>query len=149
MIYLGSDHAGFMLKSRTRKLLDELGSEYVDLGPEKFDAADDYPDYILPVARKVAENRGSRGLIFGGSGQGEAIAANKIKGIRAALYYGGSLDIVMLSRKHNDSNILSLGARFISEKEAVRAVKVWLETEFEGGRHKRRIEKIRLFEDGN
>ncbi len=146
MIYLGSDHAGFKLKESIKELLDKLNIKYKDIGPKKFDCNDDYPDYIIPVARKVAENPGTRGLVFGGSGQGEAIAANKIKGIRAALYYGGSLDIVKLSRLHNDSNILSIGARFVSEKEAIQAVKLWLETGFEGGRHQRRIEKIRKVE---
>ncbi len=141
-IYLGSDHAGFELKNRIKKLLDELGLEYEDVGPDKFNPDDDYPDFIIPVAQKVAENSGSKGIVLGGSGQGEAIAANKIKGIRAALYYGGSLDIIRLSRLHNDSNILSIGARFVNGEEAVTAVKLWLETEFEGGRHQRRIEKI-------
>jgi len=142
-IYLGSDHAGFELKSKIKKLLDELGLKHEDLGPNKYDPDDDYPDFIIPVAQKVAGNSGSRGIVFGGSGQGEVIAANKIKGIRAALYYGGSLDIVKLSRAHNDSNILSIGARFVNKDEAITAVKLWLETEFEAGRHQRRIEKIR------
>lgn len=146
LIYLGSDHAGFELKRKIKKLLDELGLKYEDLGPNKYDTDDDYPDFIIPVAQKVAENSGSRGIVFGGSGQGEAIAANKIKGIRAALYYGGPLDIVKLSRTHNDSNILSLGARFVNENEAIQAVKLWLETEFEDGRHQRRIEKIKNVE---
>lgn len=146
IVYLGSDHAGFELKNKIKKLLDELGLKYEDLGPNKYDTDDDYPDFIIPVAQKVAENSGSRGIVFGGSGQGEAIAANKIKGIRAALYYGGPLDIVKLSRTHNDSNILSLGARFVNENEAIQAVKLWLETEFEGGRHQRRIEKIKNVE---
>lgn len=142
MIYIGADHAGFKLKKRTKQLLDKLGLEYEDVGPEKLDEKDDYPDFIIPVAQKVSGDSKSRGLVFGGSGQGEAIAANKIKGIRAALYYGGSLDIVRLSRAHNDSNILSIGARFVSEKLAVQAVKLWLKTGFEGGRHQRRIDKI-------
>ena len=142
MIYLGSDHAGFELKNRIKKLLEELGLAHEDLGPDKFNPDDDYPDFIRPVAQKVSENSGSKGVVSGGSGQGEAIVANKIKGIRAALYYGGSLDIIKLSRLHNDSNILSMGARFVSEAEATQAVKLWLETQFEGGRHQRRIEKI-------
>jgi len=146
MIYLGSDHAGFKLKESIKELLDKLNIKYKDIGPKKFNENDDYPDFIVPVAKKVAENSGSKGIVFGGSGQGEAIAANKIKGVRAALYYGGSLDIVKLSRLHNNSNILSIGARFVSEKEAIQAVKLWLETGFEGGRHQRRIEKIRKVE---
>ena len=147
VIYLGSDHAGFELKGKIKRLLAELRVTYEDIGPHKFNSEDDYPDFIIPVTRKVVENPGSGGLIFGGSGQGEAIAANKIKGVRAALYYGGPMDIVKLSRTHNNSNILSLGARFVSEEEAVRAVKLWLDTGFEGGRHERRIEKIGLAED--
>jgi ribose 5-phosphate isomerase B len=91
---------------------------------------------------------GNKGIVIGGSGQGEAIAANKVKGVRAAVYYGGSLDIVKLSRTHNDSNILSLGARFLTQEEAIEAIKVWLETPFNNEeRHKRRIKKIRAFEN--
>ena len=146
VIYLGSDHAGFELKERIKTLLAELHVTYEDVGPHKFNSDDDYPDFIIPVARKVAENHDSGGIIFGGSGQGEAIAANKIKDVRAALYYGGSLDIVKLSRRHNDSNILSIGARFVNEKEAIQAVRLWLETDFDGGRHQRRLEKIRKIE---
>ena len=149
MIYLASDHAGFELKEKLKKYLqEELGQETHDMGAFAIDNNDDYPDFIIPTAQKVAEDpERNRGIISGGSGQGEAIAANKVKGIRAAVYYGGSMELVERSRSHNNTNILSLGARFISDKEAKDAVKIWLETEFEGGRHERRINKISEFEN--
>src|SRR3990167_8329213 len=103
----------------------------------------DYPDFIFPVAEKIAKHKNSKGIILGGSGQGEAIAANRVKGIRAAVFYGGNPEIVKLSRTHNNANILSLGARFVTEKEALSAVQLWLETDFsEEERHVRRIKKI-------
>ena len=143
MIYLGADHAGFALKEELKQYLLGLAMEVEDLGAFELNPTDDYPDFIVPVAKKVAESPDqNRGVVFGGSGQGEAIAANKIKGIRAAVYYGGSLDIVKLSRQHNNANILSLGARFLTKEQAIEVVKIWLETTFEGGRHQRRIEKI-------
>ena len=147
MIYLAADHAGFELKNKIKKLLDELRLDYKDIGPNNFDAEDDYPDFIIPVAKKVALSKKNKGIIFGGSGQGEAIVANKIKGIRATVYYGGPIDIVRLSRKHNDANILSLGSRFLKEDEAKKAVKIWLEEEFDADRHQRRIDKIKKVEE--
>ena len=101
---------------------------------------------MIPLAKKVAKDRRSRGVVAAGTGQGELIAMNKIKGARAALYYGGTLNIIRLSRRHNDSNILSLGARFITEKEAEKAIGVWLKTKFEGGRHLRRLKKMQKVE---
>ena len=147
-IIIGSDHAGYELKERIKKYLSETDFNYEDLGPNVINPLDDYPDFVIPVAKKVAENLiENKGIVVGGSGQGEAIAANKVKGIRAAVYYGGSLEIVKLSRTHNDSNILSLGARFLSEKEAKDAVEVWIKTQFSTEpRHKRRIEKIKKYE---
>lgn len=143
-IYIGSDHAGFELKQKLIPFIESLGYEVVDKGAFSLDEHDDYPDVILPVARAVAEDaHGARGIILGGSGQGEAIAANRVKRVRAAVFYGGPLDIVELSREHNDANILSLGARFVSEGEAETAVRLWLETPFSGDeRHVRRIRKI-------
>ena len=142
-IYLGSDHAGFKLKEVLTKYLEKLGHQAIDLGPKTYDKNDDYPDYIIPVAKKVVKEKGSRGIVIGGSGQGEALAANKIKGVRAALYYGGKLQIVKLSREHNNANILSLGARFVSKGEAKKALKLWLNTPFsKATRHRRRINKI-------
>ena len=143
-IFLGADHAGFKLKEHVKKYLLEKGFEIEDKGAHKLAPQDDYPDFIVPVAKAVAKNPGkSRGIIFGASGQGEAIAANKIKGIRAALYCGGNIDIVELSRTHNNANILSLGARFLDKKKAIEAIKLWLETDFSNeARHLRRIKKI-------
>jgi len=142
-IYLGTDHAGFDLKEHVKKHLLKLGMEVEDLGAHKLNPKDDYPDFIIPVAKKVAQNPTSRGIVFGASGQGEAIAANKIKGIRAALYYGGDMEIVRLSRTHNNANILSLGARFLAKEEAIKAINMWLKTDFTNEpRHIRRIKKI-------
>jgi len=147
MIYLGADHAGFSLKEKIQTYLEGLGLEVEDMGALKFDEDDDYPDFILPVAKKVAESlEENLGIVFGRSGQGEAIAANKVKGVRAALYYGGNMDIVKLSREQNAANVLSLGADFLTVKEAKQAVSLWLETKFAGKRHERRIGKIIDFE---
>ena len=147
MIYLASDHAGFLLKETLKKHLQEQGREVEDMGAFALDEQDDYPDFILPAAKRVAENpRENLGIFFGASGQGEAMAANKIKGIRAAVYYGGSLDLVKKSRSHNDANVLSLGARFLTAEEMIDAVEAWLLEDFEGGRHERRVEKIKRAE---
>jgi len=141
-IYLGADHAGYALKEKLKKFLSELGHKVEDKGAFQYDSEDDYPDFIKPVAEAVAKDSESRGIVLGGSGQGEAMVANRVSGVRAAVYYGNNLDIVKLSREHNDANILSLGARFISGDEAKNAVELWLATPFAGGRHKRRIDKI-------
>lgn len=142
-IFLGSDHAGFELKEHVKKYLQKSGMHVEDKGAHKFEPKDDYPDFIVPVAKKIAKNRDSMGIIFGASGQGEAIAANKVKGVRAALYYGGNMEIVKLSRTHNNANILSLGARFLTKDEATKAIKLWLDTGFSNeARHIRRIKKI-------
>ena len=146
-LILGSDHAGFELKEEIKKFLLESGFEVDDQGAYALNANDDYPGFIYKAAKKVAETN-SRGIVFGGSGQGEAIVANKVPGIRAALYYGSKTDIVKLSRTHNDANILSLGARFLSKKEAIEAVKLWLNTSFNNEeRHKRRIKQISKIEE--
>jgi len=147
-IFIGTDHAGFELKEKIKKYLLEIGMEIEDEGAHSLDPKDDYPDFIVPVAKKVAEDPdNNKGIIFGASGQGEAIVANKFKGIRAAVYYGNDMKIVKLSRTHNNSNILSLGARFLTKDEAIEAVKVWLETDFSNeGRHSRRINKIKSIE---
>lgn len=141
-IFLGADHAGFELKEEIKKFLLKSGYEVEDKGAFSYDIGDDYPDLILPVAKKVVRNSNSKGIVFGASGQGEAMVANKIKGIRAAVYYGGNLDIVKLSRTHNNANILSLGARFLSKEGAIEAVKLWLNTDFSNeARHARRVKK--------
>ena len=113
-----------------------------DCGAHENDPLDDYPDFIIPAAKKVAKNQNSRGIIMGGSGQGEAIAANRIKGVRAVVFYDGPVDIVKLSRTHNNANILSFGARFITQEKAADTVDLWLNEPFEGGRHKIRIDKL-------
>lgn len=146
-IYLGTDHAGFEMKELVKEYLVRAGHEVVDMGAAEYDAVDDYPDFIIPAAEAVGKNPNEdRGIVFGGSGQGEAIAANKVKGVRAALYYGHNIDIVRLSREHNGSNVLSLGARMITIEEAKEAIDLWLNTKFEGDRHQRRIDKISQFE---
>ena len=141
-ILLASDHAGFELKEFLSNHLIQLGYNVEDCGAHEMDFADDYPDFIIPTAQKVANDSNSRGIIMGGSGQGEAIAANRIKGVRAAVYYDGPIDIVKLSRSHNNANILSFGARFISNEKAAEAVTMWLNEPFEGGRHQKRIDKL-------
>ncbi len=146
-IYLGADHAGFALKQKTKEFLEGAGYAIADMGAYENNDGDDYPDFITAAAQAVANDliKGidSRAVIFGGSGQGEAMAANRIDGVRAAVYYGGPLEIVKLSREHNNANILSIGARFVSEEESVAAVKLWLETPFSGDdRHVRRIMKF-------
>ncbi len=143
-IYIGGDHAGLELKGKLVEFLKNAGHEVEDKGPLAFDPADDYPDFITPTAQAVASDpERSRGVIIGKSGQGEAMCANRVKGARAAVYYGGSMEIVRLSREHNDANILSLGASFLGEREALEAVETWLQTSFSGDeRHVRRIAKL-------
>jgi len=147
-IILGTDHAGFKLKEEIKKFLLEEGFEVDDCGAHEFDSKDDYPKYIAGAARKVAEDpENNRGIVFGGSGQGEAIVANKIKGIRAALYYGGDMEIVKLSRTHNNANVLSLGARFLKKGEAIKAVKLWINTKFSNeARHAKRVNQVKQIE---
>ena len=141
-IHIASDHAGLEMKNLICKYLIDQGHTLIDHGAHKYDPLDDYPDFIFPCAFAVSKDLESRGVILGGSGQGEAIAANRIKGIRAAVYYSGPIDIVKLSRHHNNANILSLGARFMKEGEIYDVITTWLSEPFEGGRHKRRIEKL-------
>ncbi len=143
-IFLGADHAGFELKARVKDFLTASGYSVEDCGNIVLDPGDDYPDFIGLVAKAVAADpENSRGIIFGNSGQGEAMAANRYKGVRAALYTGGGDEVITLSREHNNANVLSLGAHFVTGEEAERLVKLWLDTPFPGGeRHERRIEKI-------
>lgn len=145
-IYIGSDHAGFELKRELVKFLEEKGYKVFDCGPEVYDHGDDYPDYISKVAEAVSQESDAKGIVLGWSGQGEAMAANRFPNVRCALFYGGTKHIITLSREHNDANILSLGAHFITTKEAKEAVNLWLDTEFSGEeRHERRIKKIDSF----
>jgi len=142
IIALGTDHAGIDLKEVVKKFLENNGYEVKDFGAYEYDSADDYPDFINPTAEFVSKNNNAMGIIFGGSGQGEAMAANRYKGVRAAVFYGGPDEIISLSRQHNNANILSLAARFIEPEHAINVIKLWLSTEFEGGRHQKRIEKL-------
>ena len=142
IIHLATDHAGLDLKNSIKKYLIENSFDVQDHGAHEYDALDDYPDFIFPCAQAVARDTESRGIILGGSGQGEAMAANRIKGVRAAVFYNGPDDIIKLSRQHNNANILSLGARFMNKIEIYRVIEIWLNEPFEGGRHVRRIEKL-------
>ena len=141
-IHIATDHAGLDLKNIIRDYLISKGHEVTDHGAHEYDALDDYPDYIFPCAKAVASDLESRGIILGGSGQGEAMAANRVKGVRAAVFYNGPVEIVKLSREHNNANILSLGARFMTEDEIYDVIEMWLDESFGGGRHQRRIDKL-------
>jgi ribose 5-phosphate isomerase B len=138
-IAIGSDHAGFEYKEKIKILLGGLGDEVVDFGTFSAQPVD-YPLFIRPAAEAVASGECARGIVLGGSGNGEAIVANKVRGVRCALCW--NLETARLAREHNDSNVLSLGQRMIPEELALEIVKVWLVTPFSGGRHARRIEMI-------
>ena len=142
MIHLATDHAGLEIKNSLKNYLIKKNYHVEDHGAYEYDALDDYPDFIFPCAIAVAKDIESKGIILGGSGQGEAMAANRIKGVRAAVFYNGPDEIIKLSREHNNANILSLGARFMDESEIYRVIEIWLNEPFEGGRHARRIEKL-------
>jgi ribose 5-phosphate isomerase B len=158
-IAVTTDHAGFQALLELKAYLESLGHEVVDYGPASYNAEDDYPDFMFPAANAVANGECERGIILGGSGQGEAMAANRVKRVRCALFYGpvvakvpvdaeGNMsddpyEIVKLSRQHNDSNVLSLSGRFLTVEEMKTAVEIWLETSFSGiERHSRRIHKL-------
>lgn len=142
-IFIGSDHAGFEMKRELIPFLKERGFEVYDCGPSAYVHDDDYPDYISIVARCVVDEPEAMGIILGWSGQGEAIVANRFSGIRCAVFYGGTKHVLTLTREHNDANILSLGAHFITTQEAKQAVELWLHTKFTNEeRHVRRISKI-------
>ena len=140
-IVLATDHAGFELKEHVKRFLSKKGYNIKDFGALEYDSLDDYPDFILPAAKYISKHK-LIGIIFGGSGQGEAMAANRINGIRAAVFYNGPDEIVELSRLHNNANILSIGARFVSNQEVEKIIELWLSTDFEEGRHKKRINKL-------
>ena len=144
-IHLATDHAGLDLKNSIKNYLLKKQYFVEDHGAYEYDAEDDYPDFIFPCAMAVSLDKESRGIILGGSGQGEAIAANRIRGCRAAVFYGGPKEIVRLSREHNNANILSIGARFMIEKEVFEVLDLWIKESFEGGRHQRRIDKLDTF----
>ena len=140
-IVLATDHAGLKLKEHVKRFLIEKGYDIKDFGALEYDGLDDYPDFILPAAKYISEHK-LIGIIFGGSGQGEAMAANRINGIRAAVFYNGPDEIVELSRLHNNANILSIGARFVNNQEVEKVIELWLSTDFEEGRHEKRINKL-------
>lgn len=144
-VHLGSDHAGFALKQAVAARLLELGHEPVDHGPEQYDAVDDYPPYVLRAAEGVAGEPGSRGVVIGGSGNGEAIAANKVAGVRCALAW--SVETAQLARSHNDANVMSLGARMHEEATALVLLEQFLATDYSGDeRHSRRIAMLSDYE---
>ena len=138
-IAIGADHAGFLLKEHLKATLARLGHAVEDHGTDS-EASTDYPPICLAVARAVVEGRAARGIVLGGSGQGEQIAANKVAGVRAALC--NDLFTARLSREHNDANVLSMGGRIVAFGLADEIVALWLATPFEGGRHQRRIDQI-------
>lgn len=138
-IAIGSDHAGFRYKEALIAILLADGHTVRDLGTYKQESCD-YPDFIRPVAKAVAQGKFERGIVLGGSGNGEAIVANRVKGVRCGLCWNEQ--VAIWNRSHNDANVLSLGERTISLEEAQKIVRVWLATEFEGGRHIQRIQKI-------
>ncbi len=154
-IFIGSDHAGLAQKERIIESLGVIGHEVVDCGAFEYDENDDYPDFVIPVAREVSKNpENVKGIVLGGSGQGEAIVANRFPNVRAVVFYGnksslaGPITNLELTRQHNNANVLALGSRFITDEEAVEAVELWLDTPFSNGeRHKRRINKIEKFPD--
>lgn len=144
-VYFATDHAGFELKNELVVFVrDELGIAVVDYGAHTYDPEDDYPDFIREAALQVSKDPTSaRAIILGGSGQGEAMVANRFPGVRATVYYGSVPDIITLSREHNDANVLSIGARFVDRSAILDLVRIWLETPFsDDERHVRRLKKI-------
>ncbi len=142
-IFLATDHAGFALKEFLKEHLQRAGHSIEDCGAYAYEKADDYPDFIKKAALGVQKDPETKAILLGYSGQGEAMIANRYKGVRAAVYYGGTQDIILLSREHNNANVLSLGAGFLSNDEALSAVSQWLDTPFTNEeRHARRIRKI-------
>ncbi|MGB6456314.1 MAG: ribose-5-phosphate isomerase [Streptosporangiaceae bacterium] len=144
-VYLGSDHAGFELKARLVQWLTDAGHEPVDCGPASYQPDDDYPVYVMRAASSAVADPGSLGIVIGGSGNGEQIASNKVRGVRAALVW--SAETAQLARLHNNANVLSLGAREYSIEDALSFAKVFVETPFSGEpRHVRRLEMIAAYE---
>jgi ribose 5-phosphate isomerase B len=142
-VFIASDHAGYELKSALSVFLGEHGYIVEDLGPLNYEPTDDYPDTIGPLARAVADDKTAFGIAIGSSGQGEAMVCNRTNGVRAAVFYGGTKEIITLSRQHNDANVLSFGAKFVSQQEAKDAALLWLQTDFSNEeRHARRIAKL-------
>lgn len=147
-LHIATDHAGYWLKEKLVPYIKDLGFDVVDHGAYKLDPNDDYPDYISKAAAAVSDNpQNTLGIVIGGSGQGEAMVANKFRHVRATVYYGGDEKILSLSHEHNAANVLSLGARFLTESDAKHVVKLWLTEHFTlGDRHKKRIQKLEKIE---
>ncbi len=143
-IFIGADHRGFQLKKKLEDALHALGHEVKDMGTHTDSIASDYPQVALQVAREVVHNPGSRGILLCMSGIGQSITANKVPGVYAALVY--NKEAALLSRQHNDSNVLVMGAKFVDESNMLEIIKIWLSTAFEGGRHLRRKEQIQNIE---
>jgi ribose 5-phosphate isomerase B len=143
-VFLGSDHAGFELKAHLLSELAAAGHDVVDVGPAEYDSEDAYPPYCIEAGRRVVAEPGTLGVVIGGSGNGEQISANKVAGCRAALAW--SIETAELARRHNDAQVVSIGARMHTSEEATSLVKAFLATAFEGGRHQRRIEMLDDFE---
>lgn len=143
-IAIAADHAGFELKEIVKEYLKKLGHDFTDFGTNSTESVD-YPDYAVPAAKAVSAGKAERGILVCGSGQGMAISANKVKGVRAALCSDSYS--AKMSRLHNDSNVLAIGGRIVGRDLALEIVKTWLETEFEGGRHKRRVDKMNSISD--
>jgi ribose 5-phosphate isomerase B len=139
-IAIGSDHAGFRYKEAIKQFLTNLGHEVIDTGTYAETPPVDYPLFIRPVAEAVAAGDVDRGVVLGGSGNGEAIAANRVKGVRCGLCWNE--ESARLCRRHNDANVISLGERMMDEETALKLVKIWLDTPFEGGRHLARIQEL-------
>lgn len=145
-ILIASDHAGFEMKQMLVTGVRELGYDVIDMGPHNYDQLDDYPDTITPVARKISEYPDQyRGIVLGYSGQGEAIICNRFPHVRAVVLCHYDEEVIELSRQHNDANVLSIGAQFLSDAQARQAVELWLSTDFSHeDRHLRRIQKIEI-----
>lgn len=142
-ILLASDHAGYELKNQIKEFLVSEGFEVEDMGAHVLNKEDNYPEIMVPVAMRVLSDSNTRAIIFGKSGQGEAMVVNRFPGIRAIVYHGKNLEIIRLGREHNDSNILSIGAGFVEFEEAREAVRLWISTSFSNDeRHIRRIEQM-------
>lgn len=142
IIYLSGDHAGFNDKGKLKEWLKKKKYEVKDFGPRKYNKNDDYPEFVSLMVKAMKRKSNSVGIVIAGSGMGEAIAANKFRGIRAAVYHGKNLKIVKTTREHNDSNILCMGSRFVKLNEMKKATELFLRTKFKGGRHLRRLKEI-------
>lgn len=143
-VFISGDHAGFKLKEKLKPFLEKKEFILIDLGPFEYNLKDDYPDFVIPMAKKVAKHKNSVGIVIAGSGIGEVIASNRVGGVRAVLFHGkANKKFLETSRIHDNTNVLCFGSRFVTEAEAKKGIKIWLDTKFTGqARHKRRLKKI-------